>query len=108
MTATLAGLVQPVPIANAASLSTSDSGPGQSCANAPSYGVPWFYASCCSTCPTYQSAFWADEPHPMVDYTATPDALGRTETQACGGQAIRMADNMSSYRGVDSMEMYLR
>lgn len=107
-TAAVTGLVQPVPIANGPTLSTSDTGPDQLCTNAPNNGVPWFYSSCCSTCPAYQGSYWTDEAHPMVTYTAMPDVDGQTETQACGGQAIRMADNMSQYRGVDTMEMYLR
>jgi hypothetical protein len=106
--ATITGLVQSVPIANSATLSATDIGPDQACTNAPNYGVPWFYASCCSTCPTFQGTYWTDEPHPMVSYTTTPDFFGKTETQACAGQTPRTADNGGGYRGVDSMEMYLR
>jgi hypothetical protein len=107
-TATVTGLAQTVQIANGPSLSTTDAGPGQACANAPNYGVPWFYTSCCSTCPTFQGTYWNDEPHPMVSYTTTPDFFGNTETQVCGGQAVRTSDNGGGYRGVDSMEIYLR
>ena len=26
--------------------------------------TPWFYGSCCSTCPSYGAGYWP-EPHPM-------------------------------------------
>lgn len=90
-----------------AELSTTDSGPAGNCTTSNS-GVPWFYGSCCSTCPTYQGSYWIDEPHPMAAYTSTADVLGMTETEACAGQTPRVDDNTGSYRGIDTMEMYLR
>jgi hypothetical protein len=45
----------------------------------------------------------------MQSYTnTTADIFGKTETQACVGHAVRGADNMSTFRGDDSMEVYLR
>lgn len=95
-------------LVDAATLSTTDQGPGQTCVTADA-GVPWFYGSCCSTCPTFGGGYWSDEPHPMQDYTqTTADLFGKTEAQACQGAAVRTADNASTYRGDDAMEVYLR
>lgn len=104
-TATFSAVTQPVPIVNGSTLTTGDSGPDALCIN--SGGVPWFYNNCCSTCPTFQGGYWADEPHPMMSYAATTDAVGRTQSAACGGQSVRLATG-GGFSGVDSMEMYLR
>jgi hypothetical protein len=109
-TAMIANLTQPVGIGliSDPSLTTTTSGPNAVCVNAPYYGAPWFYAVCCSTCPTFQGGYWLDEPHPMESYTDMADANGKTETQACAGQSIVHDQAGSSFRGVDSMEVYLR
>lgn len=105
---TLAGITSAVPLLSAPDLSTLDSGPGTACVAADS-GVPWFYANCCATCPTFGNAYWSDEPHPMQSYTSTTaDVFGKTEAQACVGHTVRAADNASAFRGDDSMEVYLR
>ena len=100
-------LTQSASIVNGPQLSTTDSGPDTLCTNMYS-GVPWFYNNCCSTCPTFQGAYWNDEPHPMMSYFATADAFGRTAPMVCGGQTPRGADNGAGFRGVDTMEVYLR
>ncbi len=115
-TATFTGLVQPASlVANPpAALRTTNSGPVDSelCVNT-NNGVPWFHGSCCSTCPTYQGTYWNDEPHPMAGYVHTvQDFFGKLETDVCAGQTPRIADNAmmvtTAYRGIDTMEMYLR
>jgi hypothetical protein len=107
---TFTGLTGAVAIANDPNFSATDKGPAMSmpCVTMDG-GVPWFYGTCCSTCPTFQDAYWTDEPHPMENYTATTaDLFGNTEAQVCTGQTPRGADNMSTFRGDDSMEVYLR
>jgi hypothetical protein len=67
------------------------------------------HCRCCATCPTFGNAYWTDEPHPMQNYTsATADIFGKTESQACAGHTVRVADDASTFRGDDSMEVYLR
>lgn len=98
------------PLVSAPDLTTTDQGPAASlpCVNSDG-GVPWFYAACCSTCPTFGNTYWTDEPHPMQPYTGTTaDLFGRTEAQACVGSTVRVTDNGSAHRGDDSMEVYLR
>ena len=107
--ATFSGLTG-APLASDPSLTTTDGGPAASmpCVTM-NGGVPWFYGTCCATCPTFGNAYWADEPHPMENYSATmADLFGKTEAQACTGATPRGADNMSTFRGDDSMEVYLR
>jgi hypothetical protein len=102
-------MTQTVSIANSTMLSTTDSGPDSALCINQSNAVPWFYNACCSTCATYKGGYWNDEPHPMEAYTQTSaDILGHTETDVCGSQAVRISDNASAHRGVDTMEMYLR
>jgi hypothetical protein len=88
-----------------AALSTTDSGPSRACVTG--YGaVPWFYSSCCTTCPTFKGYYWSDEPHPMASYLdTTADHFGQTTATACpsGGAAVS-----SGYEGINSMEYYLR
>ena len=106
--ASITAVAQTAPLLDGTALSTTDQGPGQTCV-ATDGGVPWFYGGCCSTCPTFQNAYWTDEPHPMQDYTqATADLFGKTEAQTCQGQTVRVSDNASAYRGDDAMEIYLR
>jgi len=105
---TFTGVTGTAPLVNDPNFSASDEGPGQVCVTTDG-GVPWFYGGCCSTCPTFQNAYWTDEPHPMQNYTQmTADFFGTTEAQACGAQSPRISDNASTYRGDDSMEIYLR
>ncbi len=114
--ATIATITQPTGaglVAVAASgvptLSTTDSGPDTATCINTNGAVPWFYNSCCSTCATYKGSYWNDEPHPMVSYTATvSDLTGQTQAQACNGATPRDADSGPTFRGVDTMEMYLR
>ncbi len=106
-TATIEGIAQSVGLIDDTTLDTADSGAGSVCVTT-NNGVPWFYTSCCSTCPTFGAGYWNDEPHPMVAYTTTADALGNTETAVCTGKTIRMTDSASGHRGIDTMEMYLR
>lgn len=107
-TAMIANLTQPVGIIADPRLTTTSTGPNAVCVNAPNFGVPWFYSVCCSTCPTYQGGYWTDEPHPMESYSDTADATGKTEAQVCAGQSIVRDQSGSTFRGVDSMEVYLR
>lgn len=101
--AKLTGLSASVNMINSTTLSTTKSGPGQGCVN--NYSAsPWFYADCCSTCPTYKGVYW-DEPHPMVNYIGTPDSLGVTAAVACGGDAVLAS---FAYTGVNVMEYFLR
>jgi hypothetical protein len=102
----LVGLESDAAIVSDEQLSTTNSGPSTNCVNG-NLGVPWFYGSCCSTCPTYQGAYW-NEPHPMVSYShSVADLHGNVETDVCGGP-VEMSINGSSYRGVAVMEYYLR
>jgi len=102
-----ANVTQTAPIINGPDLSTSNSGPFPTCETTGN-GVPWFYNACCATCPTYQGGYWTDSPHPMASFTATADALGQTEANACSGQTIQMDQAGSMFRGIDTMEVYLR
>jgi hypothetical protein len=109
-----------VPASAPATLSTTDSGPDSATCVNTNGAVPWFYQSCCATCMTYQAAYWTDEPHPMASYTGpftpasgptvpgTPDFFGNEDTDVCGGKAPKTADNGSRFRGIDTMEMYIR
>jgi len=98
----LTGLVAPVTMTNEDQLSTLDGGPGQSCV-VDNFGVPWFYSSCCSTCPTFQGGYWP-EPHPMFSYAETLDLDGNTVAQVCGGEAM----TSMGFWGLNAMEYYLR
>ena len=70
--------------------------------------VPWFYTSCCATCPTFEHGYWTTGPHPMASYLDTVyDYYGNTSTTTCpSGAAI--GSNMHGYEGINSMEYYLR
>ncbi|MCB9761624.1 MAG: hypothetical protein H6739_17400 [Alphaproteobacteria bacterium] len=106
---TLSGVSQAVTIFNNTTLSTRDSGGSTHCLAASRYGTPWFYTSCCTTCPTYQNSYWNDEPHPMASYINTAyDAYGNRDGDVCPSGAARRADDGSSYEGMNAMEYYMR
>lgn len=111
-TATFTGLTMSVPLVaqtgNVASLSTTDSGASKDQCVVTSQGVPWFYTTCCSTCPTYKGGYWSDEPHPMASFVTTADLNGHTETDVCGGAATQQTVTPGAYRGIDTMELYVR
>ena len=110
--ANITTITQPVPIvafpgAGPAVLSTTDSGADSAQCVTTNNAVPWFYNSCCATCATYQGGYWT-APHPMASYTGTgADFFGHLEADVCASQAVQMSDT-GSYRGVDTMEMYIR
>jgi hypothetical protein len=104
-TATLSGLVSSVVLANTTELSTTDSGSGSSCPT-DNNAVPWFYTSCCTTCPTFGGAYWSGDPHPMASYMAgTADLNGQVAADVCGGDAPAASNG---YYGDNMMEIYLR
>ncbi len=101
----LTGLTADVNMTNGTELSTLDSGPSSSCVMGGT-AVPWFYGSCCSTCPSYQGGYWG-EPHPMEPYSDdTPDAFGQTNVDVCTSPA--QGAMTGPYWGVNEMEYYLR
>lgn len=103
---TIEGMVSEVSIVNAVDFSATDIGPSTDCVNNAD-AVPWFYGSCCSTCPRYQGSYW-NEPHPMVSYVNdTADGLGRLETDVCSTPA-EAAINGSVFRGANALEYYVR
>ncbi|MEZ4451553.1 MAG: fibrinogen-like YCDxxxxGGGW domain-containing protein [Nannocystaceae bacterium] len=102
-TVTLNGLAATVNMINNTTLSTTNSGPSQVCVNTHN-GAPWFYSSCCSTCPTFQGGYWT-EPHPMMNYYNTPDAFGKVSVDVCSSDPILISNG---YGGVNSMDYYLR
>ena len=67
--------------------------------------VPWFYTSCCSTCPTFAGSYYSPA-RPMASYpSSTPDLFGNTTGSACpSGGAV----TSRGYAGMNSMEYYLR
>ena len=101
--ATITGLVATVNMINNTILSTQNSGPGQSCVNS-NGGAPWFYAGCCSTCPTFAGNYWAT-PHPMINYSGVPDQFASVNTTVCGADPIATS---LGYTGVNDMAYYLR
>ena len=106
--ASISNLSQPVGIMSSSTLSTTDSGGSTSCVNNAS-AVPWFYSSCCATCPTYKGGYWSDEPHPMAYYVDSElDDFGNTVSEVCSSGAARTNDNGSSYEGINEMEFFLR
>jgi hypothetical protein len=83
-------------------LSTSDSGPSTNCVTA-SGGVPWTYATCCSTCPTYGSP----NQHPSGTYMdAVPDLNAHTATLACTNRTV--ATGVFGLLLDNTMEYYVR
>ena len=101
--ALLNGLSATVNMINNTVLSTTNSGPSQSCVNA-NNGAPWFYSGCCSTCPTFQGGYW-NEPHPMINYSTVPDFFGKVGVDVCSSEAVLISNG---YTGVNVMEYYLR
>jgi hypothetical protein len=105
-TATITGLTAPVNIVNSSELTASDQGPSPQCIAAG--GVPWFYGSCCSTCPTYQGSYWS-EPHPMAAYPDdTADMAGNTTADVCPGGPQLSTNPEHNYVGVNQMSYWLR
>ena len=71
--------------------------------------VPWFYSSCCTTCPTFGGSYWTDEAHPMASYIdTTEDYYGNLDADVCSSGAAQPNDNSSSYEGANIMEYYIR
>ncbi|MEM6290715.1 MAG: fibrinogen-like YCDxxxxGGGW domain-containing protein [Myxococcota bacterium] len=103
---TLEGLTSDVSIISGTAFSTTDLGPSTSCV-VNSDAVPWFYGSCCATCPRYQGSYW-NEPHPMLSYTnSVADMFGNQEPDVCSTPAAA-AINGSSYRGANAMAYFIR
>ena len=90
---------------NNTTLSASDSGPSTHCPN--NYdAVPWFYSSCCTTCPTFFGSYWTDEAHPMASYiSSTSDIYGNIDSDVCSSGA---AVSSIGYEGVNDMAYFLR
>ena len=107
-TATFAALSSSPLLTNVEELSTTDSGPSTDCVN--SYGaVPWFYSTCCTTCPSFQGSYWADQAHPMASYTdSDPDIHGKLASDVCPSGAALPNENGGGYEGINVMEIYLR
>ena len=108
VSASLFDLVSDVVMTSNTALSTVDTGPSSGCVNN-DLGVPWFYSDCCASCPTYHGGYW-NEPHPMANYTSTPDINGNTRDEVCQGAAAVSTLNGpgNHYRGVNVMEYYVR
>lgn len=103
---TITGMVSEVSIVNATEFSATDVGPSTSCVN-DGNSVPWFFGSCCSTCPRYQGGYW-NEPHPMVSYVnTTADGFGNLEPDVCSVPA-EPTINGSVFRGANAMAYYVR
>jgi cysteine-rich repeat protein len=103
MNATLNGLKANVNMINLTTLSTKDSGPNSFCVNQHG-GAPWFYAGCCSTCPTFAGSYWP-EPHPMANYMSVPDQYASVQNTVCEGAAVATSQG---YIGINDMAYYLR
>ncbi len=103
---TITGMVSEVPIVNATDFSATDVGPATNCVN-DGNSVPWFFGSCCSTCPRYQGGYW-NEPHPMVSYVnGTPDGFGSLEPDVCSAPA-EPTINDSVFRGANALGYFVR
>jgi cysteine-rich repeat protein len=103
VSATITGLIATVNMINNTILSTQNSGPSQSCING-NGGAPWFYSSCCSTCPTFAGQYWAT-PHPMINYSNVPDQFASINTTVCGADPIASS---LGYTGVNDMAYFVR
>lgn len=105
-TAMFTGVQSDVTIINGAELTTTDQGPGSNCVG--NGGVPFFYGSCCATCPTFDGQYW-NEPHPMASYPDdTADAFGVFADDVCPTTAQRSINETMNYVGLNVMELYLR
>ncbi len=103
---TITGMVSEVSIVSATDFSATDVGPSTTCVN-DGDSIPWFFGSCCSTCPRYQGGYW-NEPHPMVSYVnATADGFGNLEPDVCSA-AAEPTINGSAFRGANAIEYYVR
>jgi large repetitive protein len=68
--------------------------------------VPWFYTTCCTTCPTFKGSYWSDEAHPMASYlNSVNDIFGNNSNTTCPSGSARTS---IGYEGINSMEYYLR
>jgi len=106
--ATISGLTADVTMMDGGQLSTTDSGASSDCVTERD-AVPWFYANCCTTCPTYGAGYWDDSAHPMVPYgQSTADYYGNTIGAVCPSGSAEANANGSSYRGLNAMEYYVR
>jgi len=105
---TITGAIQPLGVVFFSSdqLSTTDSGPAT--CNTVLSGVPWFYGTCCQTCPSLGGNYWTDDPHPSIFYSGIPDFFGHNRNDTCTDAPAVRADNDTFYYGVDSMGYYLR
>ena len=103
-TAWVTGLEADVTMVNATELSTLDTGPSTDClANADA--IPWFYGSCCSTCPAYEGGYWVGR-RPMASYTTVADFNGNTTAEVCSGTP--QPAMQGNFVGMNAMEYYLR
>jgi hypothetical protein len=76
------------------------------CPKEPYNAVPWFYTTCCDTCPTFKGSYWSDEAHPMAGYLdSAEDEFGQVAADVCKSG---MALGSSGFEGVNQMEYYLR
>ncbi|MFT5684313.1 MAG: hypothetical protein ACI8RZ_005254, partial [Myxococcota bacterium] len=96
-----------VTLMNSTTLATTDTGSDTCVSNYDA--VPWFYSSCCTTCPTFGGSYWTDEAHPMASYiNTTADEYGYTDADACPSGAAVSNDSGSSYEGANVMEYFIR
>jgi len=102
---TITGLVASAPILNGVNaLSSADSGPSTWCVSAIT-GVPWFYYSCCSVCPTVKYDVWDDAPHPSGSIYQIGDLFGHVSSVVCGTDP---PETKGPLVGVNAMEYYFR
>ena len=102
--ATLTGLQATVNMINNTVLSTQNSGPSTSCVTV-NGGAPWFYAGCCTTCPTFAGGYWP-QPRPMASYTASVlDYYNKVQADVCGGAAAAISNG---YYGINDMGYFIR
>ncbi len=104
----LTGLSASVTMVNSSELSTVDQGSDSYCVTDYS-AVPWFYGSCCTTCPTFFGSYWTDEAHPMVSYIqGTADLYGSVDADVCASGAAEPTEGSTGYFGINEMAFYLR
>lgn len=98
---------------NSSVFTARDIGPSLSCTSvansSAANGVPWFYGSCCSLCPTYKGGYWTDEPHPMwypgSAGAYSPDVDGQDPAAVCPNRRMAVGNE---YIGDNRMEVFLR
>lgn len=105
--AILEGVDAPVSMTMSDALSTLDAGPAVSNCVERFDLVPWFYGSCCMTCPAGADIVDDGERHPLaVQYPAdTPDLNGNTFGAVCPDGPVL---EEGAVFGVDVMEFWLR